>query len=407
MISQKVLLNNSEKLLSDLKKRQYSEEFIKKVIDAISNLNELKNLEKQQQEFQHKKKLLVKEGESSKNQVLDINKNIDSLDEKINNLQIRLNEILPHIPNLLDDNVPEGINEKNNVVLKVYGNTNKNKLEHYNMNLIDNAAEMTCSRFILLKGQIATLERALGNFLINFLIDKGFIEVSIPHMLNENSLYLTGHIPKDKENMFHIPEKNLYLIPTSECVLLNIMAGKTINNMEEPIKYTAFNVNFRKEAGAAGKDTKGLIRLHQFPKVEMVCFTKEEDSEQVFNEMVNNAEEALKLLGLSYRILNLSSGDLGFNAAKTYDLEVWMAGTGEYREVSSVSNCKDFQSNGLKCKYVHNGEKKLLHTLNGTCLGVGRILAAIMEQYYDEKVNAIHVPKILTHYTKFKFIKLS
>jgi seryl-tRNA synthetase len=410
MISHRTLLHNSEKLLLDLKKRQCSEEFINKVILSISNLKKLKDLEKQQQEFQATKKILVKEGEKSKDKVIVLNEKIDNIERDINTLENNLNEVLPYIPNLLSDEVPEGVDEKDNVVIKVHGPTNKNSLEHYNMGLIDSAGEMTSARFVLLKGQIATLERALGNFLINFLIGRGFTEVSIPHMLNENSLYLTGHMPKDKENMFYIPDKNLYLIPTSECVLLNIMANKTITNKEIdtlPLKYTAFNVNFRKEAGAAGKDTKGLIRLHQFPKVEMVCFTKEEDSERVFNEMVNNGEEALKLLGLSYRILNLSSGDLNFNGSICYDLEVWMAGTGEYREVSSVSNCRDFQSNGLKCKYVdENGEKKLLHTLNGTCLGVGRIVAAIMEEYYDEKASIIKIPEVLIPYTNFSFMKI-
>ena len=409
MISNKILLNNSEKLLLDLKKRQCSEEFIKNVVNSIGNLNKLRDLEKEKQEFQGQKKVLVKEGEKSKDLVININKKIDDLDIIINNLQNSLNEILPYIPNLLSDEVPTGVDEKDNIVVKVHGPTNKNKLEHYNMGLIDSGGEMACARFVLLKGKIATLERGLGNFLINFLIERGFTEVSIPHMLNEDALYLTGHIPKDRENMFYIPEKKLYLIPTSECVLLNLMANKTIDKKELdtlPLRYTAFNVNFRKEAGAAGKDTRGLIRLHQFPKVEMVCFTKEEDSEKVFNEMVSNGEDALKLLGLSYRILNLCSGDLGFNSSKTYDLEVYMNGSNEYREVSSISNCKDFQSNRLKCKYIDGEEKKLLHTLNGTCLGVGRILAAIMEQYYDEKENIIKIPEVLIQYTKFTFIKL-
>lgn len=411
MINNKIILNNIDKLLLDLKKRQCSEEFINKVINSKKYLQQIKDLEKEKQELQAKKKILINEGIETKNEVLLINKKIDELQIKIHIIENNLNDVLPYIPNLLDDEVPEGVSEKDNLIIKTYGLTNKNSLKHYDMNLIANASEMTSSRFVLLEGQIATLERALGNFLLNFLIKRNFTEVSIPYMLNENSLYLTGHIPKDRENMFYIPDKKLYLIPTSECVLLNLMANKTISYKEInklPLKYTAFNVNFRKEAGAAGKDTKGLIRLHQFPKVEMVAFAKEEDSKKVFKEMVNNGEEALKLLGLSYRILNLSSGDLGFNAAITYDLEVWMAGTGEYREVSSISNCKDFQSNRLKCKYIdENDEKKLLHTLNGTCLGVGRILAAIMEHYYDEKQGVINVPKVLVEYTNFEFIRVN
>jgi seryl-tRNA synthetase len=266
--------------------------------------------------------------------------------------------------------------------------------------------EMTGSRFVFLEGQIATLERAVGNFLINFLIDRGFTEVSIPLLLSEHSLYRTGHIPKDKDNMFCIESRNLYLIPTSECVLLNLMANTCVKKQDLPKKYTAFNVNFRKEAGAAGKDTRGLIRLHQFPKVEMVAFTTPEASEEMFADFLLNGEEALKLLGLSYRVINLCSGDLGFNARKTYDLEVWMGGAGEYREVSSISYCGDFQSARLNSKYLNDGEKTLTHTLNGTCLGVGRVVAAIMENYFSQENNSIEIPEVLIPYTRFSKIYL-
>ena len=408
MITKKFLLNNLNKVLMDLKKRFSSEEFITKVKNTGNLIIELQRLEKEKQNLQTEKNIFVKEGIKGKDKVIEINEKIKIFDEKIDLMNNQIDEIIPYIPNLLDESVPEGKNSDENVVIKVVGNTFTKPLKHYEMNLIDNASEMTCSRFVILKGQVSTLERAIGNFLINFLLEKGFIEVSVPLMLNEKSLSMTGHLPKEKENMFCIPDKELYLIPTSECVLLNIMANKTIN-INKPIKYTAFNMNFRKEAGAAGKDTRGLIRLHQFPKVEMVGFTKEEDSETLFNEFVINGENALSLLGLPYRIVNLCSGDLGFNSSKTYDLEVWMAGSNEYREVSSISNCKDFQSIGLNCKYYdeeNNNEKKYLHALNGTCLGVGRILAAIMENYYDEKENIIHIPKALINYTKFNTIKI-
>lgn len=411
MILKKILMNNIIDVVEMLKKRHYPEAFIVKVENIVKDLNKIKILESEKQILQQEKNLLVKEGVKSKNQVLNLNYEISVLESEILALNTSLEEILPYIPNFLQPDVPIGLDEKSNIVIKTYGAQTINKLTHYDMNLIDNASEMATSRFVLIKGPLATLERALGNFFVNFLLDNGFTEVSIPHMLNEKSLFLTGHIPKEKDNMFHIPEKNLYLIPTSECVLLNIMANQTVTFKDLsllPLKYTAFNVNFRKEAGAAGKDTRGLIRLHQFPKVEMVSFAREEESEKVFQDFVSYGEKVLQLLGLSYRIVNLSSGDLGFNSAKTYDLEVWMSGSQEYREVSSISNCLSFQSSRLNCKYVNEaGEKKLLHTLNGTCLGVGRIVAAIMEKYYDEKEQIIRVPEILIPYTKFNYINLN
>jgi seryl-tRNA synthetase len=409
MLTKKFLLSNFQEVLYNLQKRHYSEDFIKKVKDIENKILKNHNIEKEKQSLQMEKNILVKEGIKAKDKVIKINEKIQDLNGEIESLNNEIDEIIYFIPNLLDNSVPEGKSSEENIVVSVVGDTFKKPLKHYEMNLIDNGSQMASSRFIYLQGQISTLERALGNFLINFLVGKGFIEISVPLMLNEESLYKTGHLPKEKENMFYIQDRGLYLIPTSECVLLNIMADKTIN-IDKPIKYTAFNMNFRKEAGAAGKDTRGLIRLHQFPKVEMVAFTKQEDSESVFNEFVSNGEEALSLLGLSYRIVNLCAGDLGFNSSKTYDLEVWMAGSNEYREVSSISNCKDFQSVGLNCKYYsqeHNNEKKYLHTLNGTCLGVGRILAAIMENYYDEIENIIHVPRVLVPYTKFTTIKVN
>lgn len=406
MISVKKFLNQFDEILLNLQKRHANEEFIHKVKTSLNLCKELKIHELELQTLQQERNILIKQGITAKDKVLSINNKIKLTENNIYSINNILEEILPHIPNFLDPNVPNGISDKDNVEIKRHGKCKVTNKAHYDMNLINNASEMTCSRFIFLKGQIATLERALGNFLINFLINKGFVEVSIPYLLSEKSLFQTGHLPKDKENMFYIPDKNLYLIPTSECVLLNLLAHQTVSITSLPIKYTAFNVNFRKEAGAAGKDTKGLIRLHQFPKVEMVAFTTKEQSEEMFNHFVCNGEEALQLLGLSYRVLNLCGGDLSFNAKKTYDLEVWMSGSNEYREVSSISYCGDFQAFRLNSKYMDQDEKHLLHTLNGTCLGVGRILAAIMENYYDEDENSIHIPKVLIPYMNFSKIKL-
>jgi seryl-tRNA synthetase len=406
MVCIKNFIKSFDKIILDLKKRQYPDIFIEEVNKAFITAETLISYQQQKQILLQKKNILTKKGKETKDLVLTINSQLIQINNNILILEKNLKVILPLIPNTLNPDVIEGKNSEENVVISTYGNCIKKHKHHYHMGLIDNASYMTCARFVLLKGKIASLERILGNFLINFLIKKGFVEVSIPHLLSEESLYATGHIPKEKDNMFYIEDKNLYLIPTSECVLLNLMRNKTIKEDSLPVKYTAYNVNFRKEAGAAGKDTKGLIRLHQFPKVEMVAFTTEQESETMFQHFLQNSEEALRLLGLSYRIINLCSGDLGFNAKKTYDLEVWMCGSHEYREVSSISYCGDFQAYRLNSKYVDiNKNNKILHTLNGTCLGVGRILAAIMEQNYDEIKNVINIPKVLIPYLEYDIIE--
>lgn len=407
MISIRSFINNFDEIILNLEKRHTNSQFIQEVKNHLKIAQQLQAYQSNQQELQTNRNLLIKEGIQTKQEVLLINQKLDEIEKEINTRQLNLNKVLPLIPNFLDEEVKIGMDETENLEIYRYGENIKNSKLHYDMNLVHTAVHMCNGRFIYLKGKIATLERALGNFLINFLVSRGFTEVSIPHLLSEEALYRTGHMPKDKDNMFHISHKNMYLIPTSECVLLNLLANTTISIKDIPLRYTAFNVNFRKEAGAAGRDTKGLIRLNQFPKVEMVAFTTPEGANNMFKEFLSNGEEALKLLGLSYRVLSLCSGDLGFNAKKTYDLEVWMAGAQEYREVSSISDCGNFQSTRLNCKYRNmDDSKELLHTLNGTCLGVGRVLAAIMEQYYDSTQNIIHIPKLLIPYTTFDKIIL-
>lgn len=401
MITKKEFLKNFSQIIDNLNYRCYSSEFINKVEKIKNQILLLKQIQDDLEKKQEQRNILIKKKENS----LEINKEIENLEKNIQNIIPEINDVLYNIPNYIDSSVPFGKNEKENKIIKIVGQTEKKTIPHYLMNGIFNGNNLTCSRFIFLKGEIATLERAIGNFFINFLISKNFQEISVPLLLSEQSLFQSGHYPKEKENMFHIPDKNLYLIPTSECVLLNILNNQILKEKDLPIKYTAFNMNFRKEAGAAGKDTKGLIRLHQFPKVEMVAFTNEKEKENMFLHFLSNGEECLNLLKLPYRIVNLCSGDLGFNAEKTYDLEVWMAGSSEYREVSSISSCGIFQAKRLNLKYINENKEKIwINTLNGTCLAVGRILAAIMEYYYQE--DKIIIPEVLVPYTKFKEIKL-
>lgn len=408
MFNQKCFLDKDflQKLLADLVARGYSEEFLQEVKDISNKIETCYQLKRKLQELQQHRNLLIKKGLAQKDKVIVLNKEIKPLEEQIDALEQVIYNTSSNIPNILHTSVPKGKDAQDNVEIFKHGTQKINILPHYDMELIENASDLTCSRFVYLKGQVASLERAIGNFLLNFLIDRGFEEISIPLLLSEESLKCSGHIPKEKENMFYIPDKNLYLIPTSECVLVNLMKNLTCKEEELPKRYTAFNVNFRKEAGAYGKDTKGLIRLHQFPKVEMVAFTKDEATGmRMLEEFVNNGKEVLELLGLPYRILNLCTGDLGFNAQITYDLEVWMAGMNEYREISSISYCGTFQTENLKARWVDkDGNKQLMHSLNGTCLAVGRLLAAIMEYYYEE--GRIQIPSVLHKYLNFTFIEI-
>lgn len=407
MFNRKRFLDNdfNKKLVEDLKKRRYPIDFINIVLNLEKDIRLSAQLTGQQQILQQEKNKLTPQGLKTKNEVLLINNNLKDLEEKIEVLEKKINEVLPNIPNVLHPNVPEGNDSHHNIEMYKNGNPVKKNLAHYDMNFIDYPRELTGARFVLLKGKIATLERAIGNFLINFLVQKrGFEEVSVPLMLTEDALRKSGHIPKERDNMFYIQEKNSYLIPTSECVLVNLLQNQTISIESLPKKYTAFSSNFRKEAGSYGKDTKGLIRLHQFQKVEMVAFTKnEEESMMMFQEFVKNATGVLDLLGLPYRVISICSGDLGFNATCSYDVEVWMAGTGEYREISSISYCGTFQSENLRSFSIDKDKKKnLLHTLNGTSVAVGRLLAALMEYYYDN--GKIYIPEILQPYTNFSII---
>ncbi|OED45731.1 serine--tRNA ligase [Rickettsiales bacterium (ex Bugula neritina AB1)] len=405
MISRKILIENFSNILEGLKKRN-------KYIDNIEKLpiylNNLQNITTEIEKLQKNKNLLTKD-QKNKKQVIVINQELKQLKkdyEKFNNLA-KVIEI--EIPNLLIKDVPVGKDANYNVEVIKKSKEYKHNIPHYNMNLVSSAASIVTSRFIYLQGKIASLERALGNFLINFLVnEKNFIEISVPLILSENSLIKTGHIPKEKDNMFKIEDKDLYLIPTSECSILNVLSNNLFKEEELPKKFTAFSQNFRKEAGASGKDLKGLMRLHQFQKVEMIYLTKDEvASLDSLEEMKKNCCNVLDLLGLEYRIILLCSGDTGHTAKITYDVELWMPGMKKYIEISSLSYTGVFQSSELQIKYqLSNKNKKFCEVLNGTFFGLGRLLAGILETYYDEKNNSINIPSVLKKYLNFEKIFL-
>ncbi|MEE3000042.1 MAG: serine--tRNA ligase [Pseudomonadota bacterium] len=319
-----------------------------------------------------------------------------------------LDFILSGLPNIPAADVPEGQDEQDNVELRTWGHPEKKSFgakEHFDLGEalgqmdFETAARTSGSRFVFLSGPLARMERALSSFMLDLHINEnGFTEVSPPTLVRDTALFGTGQLPKFEDDLFKTTD-GLYLIPTSEVPLTNILSNSLIDENNLPQRYAAITPCFRSEAGSAGKDTRGMIRQHQFSKVEMVAITAPEASEKEHERMVECAEEVLKRLDLAYRVVKLCLGDLGFSARKTYDLEVWLPGQGRYREISSISNCGDFQARRMKARYRPEGGKgtAYVHTLNGSGLAVGRTLIAIMENY-QQKDGSILVPDVLRNY---------
>jgi seryl-tRNA synthetase len=319
-----------------------------------------------------------------------------------------LEAILCTLPNIPADDVPEGADEDDNVELRTWGepvSLSFDAKEHFELGEtlgqmdFETAAKMSGARFVILSGALARMERALAAFMLDLhTTENGFTEVNPPALVRDNALYGTGQLPKFEEDLFKTTD-GLYLIPTAEVPLTNIVANELVDENYLPRRYAAMTWCFRSEAGSAGKDTRGMIRQHQFPKVEMVAITTPEESEAEHERMIGCAEEVLKRLELPYRVVALCMGDLGFSARKTYDIEVWLAGQGRYREISSVSNCGDFQARRMKARYRPSEGKGTahVHTLNGSGLAVGRTLIAIMENNQQED-GSIVIPEALRPY---------
>lgn len=329
-----------------------------------------------------------------------------ALEEEVRVLEEKLEAIALGVPNLPDDNVPDGKDEEENVVLEVVGekpNFTFEPKEHWDLGEANGTLDfvrgvkLSKSRFVAMSGQAARLERALINYMLDFNRERGFNEWYVPFMANANTLQGTGQLPKFEEDLFKIEGEDLYLIPTAEVQLTNLYNDEIIASEELPLLLTSYTPCFRKEAGSAGRDTRGLIRQHQFDKVEMVAITSQEQSEEVFEKMVNCASDLLTSLGLCHQKVQLCTGDLGFSAAVTIDLEVWLPGQNKFREISSISNTRDFQARRAKIRYKDGKKNILAHTLNGSSLAVGRTLVAIMENYQQED-GTIAVPDVLKKY---------
>jgi seryl-tRNA synthetase len=344
----------------------------------------------------------------------ETNRRIKDLDAKLHTIQEELQRIVMAIPNLCDDDVPVGQDDTDNIEVKIWGEkpvfsfepkTHWELAEQLDIVDFETAAKLSGSRFALLKGFASKLDRALTNFMLDLHTEKhGYTEVLPPFLVNSASMTSTGQLPKFEEDLFKIKDWDLYLIPTAEVPVTNIHRDETLNESELPVKYTAFTPCFRSEAGSHGRDTRGLIRQHQFNKVELVKFTTPETSSDELESLLQEAETVLQMLGLPYRVVTLCSGDLGFSATKTYDIEVWLPGQNEYREISSCSNFLDFQARRGGIRYRPNGQKKskLVHTLNGSGLAIGRTLLAIMENYQQED-GTIALPEILQPYFESRF----
>ena len=415
MIDLKLLERDFEAIANRLKTKGVKEEDLKDIKKLFEEKKEIQTLLENYQANRNKLSkeigLLMREGkkeeaENIKAQVNEIKENIETLNEKLKTIEEELNVKALSIPNLPDSDVPVGNDENDNVEIKRVGEVPEFDFEVKShdelgekLNWLDFKAgvKLAKSRFTVLKNEAARLERALINFFLEHNRSYGFEEVYVPFLVNSQTMTATGQLPKFKEDLFKVEDEDLYLIPTAEVPLTNLFRDEIIQNLDEPIKLTAYTPCFRKEAGSYGKDTKGIIRQHQFDKVELVAITKPEDSDKMFEEMVECAGKALEKLGLPYRELMLCTGDLGFSAAKTIDLEVWIPSQNRYREISSVSNTRDFQARRAKIRYKEGKKNRLVHTLNGSSLAVGRTLVAIMENY-QTKDGKIKIPDVLQKY---------
>ncbi len=340
-----------------------------------------------------------------KNEVSSIK---DKMQELENNQRIakeELNSLLESLPNIPDDSVPIG-DESVNKEIKVEGKKKEFSFtpkEHFDLGedlgkmSFDQAAKISGARFVIQKGELARLERAIANFMLDLHTNEfGYEETNVPILVRDQAAFGTGQLPKFKDDLFKTTD-DYWLIPTAEVPLTNMTRESVVDAVELPRRYVSHTPCFRSEAGAAGKDTRGIMRQHQFYKVELVSLTSEENSDDEHERMLSCAEEVLKRLGLHYRVVILSTQDMGFSAQKTYDIEVWLPGQNAYREISSCSNCGDFQARRMNSRYKENDTIKYLHTLNGSGLAVGRTLIAIMENYQNED-GSIDIPEVLIPY---------
>ena len=413
MINLKLLETNYDEFVKKLEGKNVKASLLDELLHTF---NELKQKRKALENFQaiqnaKSKELGVKaragEDVSELKNELNLNKAaLADADEIVKQYEEKLEQISFSVPNITDDDVPFGKDEDDNVCIKTVLEPTKfdfQPKEHWELGEslgwldFERGAKLSGSRFTVLRGMGARLSRALVNYMIDFNSARGFELVNVPYLVSSNTLFGTGQLPKFEEDLYKVRDEDLYLIPTSEVPVTNLYNDTIIEASELPIKMTCYSACFRQEAGSAGRDTRGMIRQHQFEKVELVSITKPDQSEGVLAEMISCASDLLTSLGLPHRHMLLCSGDLGFSAAKTIDLEVWLPGQGKYREISSISNTRDFQARRAKIRFKDGKKNMLVNTLNGSSLAVGRTLIAIMENY-QKADGTIEIPEVLKRY---------
>jgi seryl-tRNA synthetase len=347
-------------------------------------------------------------------QVKKIRESVEKLEAKLSLVEKQMKEVMLRLPNIPHESVPIGEDEKDNLEVRRYGTPRDFNFEpkpHWEigekLDILDfeRGAKLSGSRFTVLKNVGAKLERALINFMLDMHAKKGYVEMLPPHLVKPEVLEGTGQLPKFEEELYRCERDNLYLIPTAEVPLTNLFRDEILREDQLPIYLMSYTPCYRREAGAYGKDIRGIIRQHQFNKVELVKIVKPEDSYEELEKLTQDAEDVLRALELPYRVVLLCSGDLGFSSAKTYDIEVWFPSQGRYREVSSCSNCEDFQARRINTRFKDaQGRNRYVHTLNGSGLAVGRTMAAILENYQREDGSVV-VPHALRDYLKLDIIR--
>ena len=412
------LIRKNPQLIEESLKRRNLDFPLKELIDN-DNLyrKKLKELESKRHE---KNKLTEQYTKVSENERLILLQNVNEIDKQIKNLEEEVEQIknkrdnlLARLPNIPHESVPYGKDENDNVTVREVGSKREFDFKpraHYELGEIfdiidfDRGVKLAGSGFYALKGKGAILERALINFMLDVHRSKGYTEIFPPILITSKGAFGTGHLPKFEEDMYKTNKEDLWLLPTAELALVNLHANETLNYKNLPLKYVAYTPCFRREAGRH-VDLKGILRVHQFNKVELVKITAPETSFQELELLVNDAEEILKLLKIPYRVRLLCTGDLGFSSAKTYDIEAWLPSQNKYVEVSSCSNCTDFQARRANIKFVGGGRKEpeYVHTLNGSGLAVGRTMAVLLENYQEK--DKIVIPEVLRPYTKFDTIE--
>ncbi|HEC2245815.1 TPA: serine--tRNA ligase [Staphylococcus delphini] len=413
MLDIKLFRNEPERVKEKITLRQMDPAVVDEVLaldqqrrDYIQQTEELKaERNKASQQIAEKKRNKENADDAIKAQ-REVGEKIKNIDAQLKEADTKLNDILSRIPNLIHDDVPEGEDDSDNVELKRWGTPREfdfeakahwDLLESLEMADFDRAARVSGARFVYLTNDGAKLERALMNFMITMhTTQHGYREMMVPQLVNAKAMYGTGQLPKFEEDLFKVEKEGLYTIPTAEVPLTNYYRDEIVQPGVLPAKFTGQSACFRSEAGSAGRDTRGLIRLHQFNKVEMVRIEKPEDSWDALEEMTSNAEAILEALNLPYRRVILCTGDIGFGASKTYDLEVWLPSYNDYKEISSCSNCVDFQARRANIRFKRDKDAKpeYAHTLNGSGLAVGRTFAAVVENYQNED-GTITVPEAL------------